>query len=40
MLHEVQDMAAGLVHDHVVIEVSSKHRQALLDTSLMVQHPC
>ena len=40
MLHEVQDMAAGLVHDHVVIEVSSKHRKALLDTSLMVQHPC
>ena len=24
MLHEVQNMAAGLVHDHVVIEVSSK----------------
>ena len=40
MLHEVQDMAAGLVHDHVVIEVPSKHRKALLDTSLMVQHPC
>ncbi len=39
MLHKVQDMIASLVHDHVVIEVSSKHRKALLDTSLMVQHP-
>ncbi len=39
MLHDVQDMVAGLVHDHVVIEVSSEHRKALLDTSLMVQHP-
>lgn len=36
MLHEVQNMAAGLMHDHVVIEVSSKHRKTLLDTSHMV----
>ena len=40
MLHEAQDMAAGLVHDHVVLEFSSKHMKALLDTNLMVQHPC
>jgi len=39
MLHKVQDMIASLVHNHVVIEVSSKHRKALLDTGLMVQHP-
>ena len=39
MLHEVQYTAAGLVHDHVIIEVPSKHRKALLHTSLMVQHP-
>jgi len=39
MLHKVQDMIASLVHDHVVIEVSSKHRKALLDTGLMIQHP-
>ncbi len=39
MLHKVQDVIASLVHDHVVIEVPSKHRKALLDTSLMVQHP-
>ena len=36
MLHEVQDMIASLVHDHVMIEVPSKHMKALLDTSLMV----
>lgn len=29
MLHNVQDMAAGLVHDHVLVEVSSIHRKAL-----------
>lgn len=36
MLYEVQDMAAGLVCDHVVIAVPCKHRKALLDPSTMV----
>ena len=39
MFHKMQHMMTRLMHDHVVVEVPSKDRKALLDTSLMLQHP-